>query len=310
MQILNQIRTYTFLLLLGLLIMGCKKERIENQDVKDTDESYPFKIVTNIMDFQCSDTLESGWQIIEYINNSPETHFVLFDKYPEGKSNEEITQIFQSGMDFIAKGEAETGFAEFGKLPAWFAEVVYTGGTGLIGPESTARSIIHLEPGHYYIECYVKMPNGKFHTTMGMFKALYVKNKKSSLIPPQPNVRLELSGEGGIEILDTVVRGRQIFKVHFKDQVVHENFVGHDINLARIDAGADVEILEEWMNWANPNGLISPAPDGFTFLGGVNDMPGESIGYFEADLSPGEYVLISEVPEARRKNMLKVFQVD
>jgi len=310
MQTPNLIRLYTFLLLLGLLIMGCKKERIENQVVKDTEKSYPFKIVTNIMDFQCADTLESGWQIIEYINNSSETHFVLFDKYPEGKSNEEITQIFQSGMDFIAEGEAEAGFAEFGKLPAWFAEVVYTGGTGLIGPESTARSIIHLAPGHYYIECYVKMPNGKFHTSMGMSKALYVKGKKSTLIPPQPNVRLELSGDRGIQILDTVARGRQIFKVHFKDQVVHENFVGHDINLARIDAGADVEILEAWMNWANPNGLVSPAPAGFTFLGGVNDMPGGSVGYFEAELTPGEYVLISEVPEARKKNMLKVFQVD
>ena len=63
------------------------------------------------------------------------------------------------------------------------------------------------------------------------------------------------------------------------------------------------------MNWADPKGLIEPAPSTITFLGGVNDMPAESRGYFVATLEPGKYALISEVPETIRKKMLKTFVV-
>ena len=68
-------------------------------------------------------------------------------------------------------------------------------------------------------------------------------------------------------------------------------------------------MLENWMNWANPKGLIEPAPNAVTFIGGVNDMPTGNIGFFTAELEPGKYVLISEVPNASSKNMLKTFVV-
>jgi len=88
-----------------------------------------------------------------------------------------------------------------------------------------------------------------------------------------------------------------------------ENFVGHDINLARLSENADLEALNNWMNWADPKGFIEPVPEGVTFLGGVNDMPTGSKGYFTVALEPGNYVLISEVPNPSGKNMLKTFVV-
>ena len=54
---------------------------------------------------------------------------------------------------------------------------------------------------------------------------------------------------------------------------------------------------------------IEPAPEGIVFLGGVNDMPAESTGYFTAVLTPGKYALISEVPNTLSKNMLKTFVI-
>ena len=60
---------------------------------------------------------------------------------------------------------------------------------------------------------------------------------------------------------------------------------------------------------ADPKGLIEPAPNAVTFIGGVNDMPEGNIGYFSANLEPGNYALISEVPNALSKNMLKTFVV-
>ena len=63
------------------------------------------------------------------------------------------------------------------------------------------------------------------------------------------------------------------------------------------------------MNWSDPKGLIEPAPFAITFLGGVNDMPEGNTGYFTVTLEKGNYALISEVPNALSKNMLKTFVV-
>jgi hypothetical protein len=38
-------------------------------------------------------------------------------------------------------------------------------------------------------------------------------------------------------------------------------------------------------------------------------MPAGSKGYFEVDLVPGSYAFISEVPNAKSKNMFQSFEV-
>ena len=115
-----------------------KKGRIEKQcksDKKEAEqeaESQPMEevaeneenvieILTENMDFQIADTIPSGWNTFRYKNQSTQTHFVLIDKYPEGRGSEDaekiIGPIFDQGMKLINEGKAEEGFAEFGKLP-------------------------------------------------------------------------------------------------------------------------------------------------------------------------------------------------
>ena len=144
---------------------------------------------------------------------------------------------------------------------------------------------------------------------MGMIRELIVSDKVSENTELTTDIRINISSTEGIVISDSIHRGLQTFAVFYKDQIVHENFVGHDINLVRLSGNADIEALDNWMNWADPKGLIDPAPEGVTFLGGVNDMPTGSTGYFTVTLEPGNYVLISEVPNPSSKNMLKTFTV-
>lgn len=302
------------MLALYLTFLGCNTEKKEVKNMMDAKpKSQVVEIVTNNMDFQMPDSISSGWHTFKYENKSSETHFFLIDKYPEGKTIEdtekEIGPVFQTGMDLINEGKAKEGFEAFNALPEWFFKVVFVGGSGLVSPKSSSLTTLKLEPGYYIIECYVKMPNGKFHSSMGMAKALIVTTELSKVEPPQASFEIAISSKEGILFKDTIPSGKQVFSVQFDDQIVHENFVGHDINLARLDKGADISSLESWMNWADPKGLITPAPKGFTFLGGVNDMPAGSKGYFEANLLPGNYVLISEVPAAKSKNLLKPFIV-
>ena len=160
------------------------------------------------------------------------------------------------------------------------------------------------------MECYVRMPDGRFHTSMGMAKELIVTEEGSSLSPPEADVDINIWSQGGIGWNGQPKAGKNTFRVTYGDQIVHENFVGHDVNLARMEEGADLEALEAWINWATPTGLMSSTlPEGFTFLGGTNDAPAGSIHYFEVNLEPGQYVLISEVPNAGEKGLLKTFTV-
>lgn len=300
--------------ILFLIAQSCGFEKkTDKKEQVETIKENVIEIVTNAMDFQTLDTILSGWNTFKYINNSNETHFFLMDKYPNGKTivdfEKEITPPFQNGMDLIIQGKSSEAFEEFSKLPEWYSEVIYSGGSGLVSPQKSGLTTIKLEPGNYLMECYVKMPNGKFHTSMGMVKAIIVTDKDSGNLSPKETINITISSKEGIVHDKPIAKGKQIFAVHFKDQIVHENFVGHDVNLVKINKDTDLEVLEKWMNWAEPNGLMSPAPVGFTFLGGVNDMPAGSKGYFTAILEPGNYALVSEVPNTINKKMLKTFSV-
>ncbi len=310
-----------FVIITSYLFESCKSEKKETSSESPSTaeemvaevEDNAIEIVTETMDFQMSDTIPSGWNTFRYKNQSTQTHFVLIDKYPEGKTSEDaekvIGPIFDQGMKLIMEGKPEEGFAEFGKLPEWFSEVVFMGGVGLVSPGQVAETTLNLKPGNYMLECYVKMENGTFHTSMGMTKDLVVSESDSGQSEPSADVAIEISGTDGIVVKDSIGAGPQTFTVFYKDQKVHENFVGHDVNLVKLGENSSLEALENWMNWADPKGLIEPAPPGMTFLGGTNDMPEGSKAYFHADLKPGNYVLISEVPAPSSKNMMKAFVV-
>ncbi|MBT8286939.1 MAG: hypothetical protein KJO00_02905 [Bacteroidia bacterium] len=288
-----------------------KKQPIENTEEVNKDET--IEIITNAMEFITQDTIPSGWQTFRYINNSPEAHFILFDKYPEGKTiadtRKDIFPPFDKGMELIIEGKMEEAMNAFGELPEWFSEIVFTGGSGLISPNQLNTFTLKLDPGLYILECYVKMANGQFHSSMGMVKEIHVTEESSDHQPPEAMMNVAISSVNGIVINDTIRKGEQTFKVLYEDQIVHENFVGHDLNLARLEDDADLNALEAWMNWANPTGLRTPAPAGVTFLGGTNDAPAGSVQYFTANLTPGNYVLISEVPDPSKKGMLKRFRI-
>jgi len=297
-----------------LFMQSCKTDkRQEKNTIFEVEKEHVIEIITRNMDFQMPDTIPSGWNTFRYNNLSPQTHFLLIDKYPAGKTSEDakklVAPVFDSAMKLINEGKAEEGFAEFAKLPEWFGEVKFVGGTGLLSPKQVGETTLNLKPGKYILECYVKMSNGAFHSAMGMTKDIVVTNSDSGNKELIADITINISSTEGIVFNDSISSGKHIFSVFFKDQIVHENFVGHDINLVKLGENADLKVLENWMNWADPKGLIEPAPSAITFFGGVNDMPEGNIGYFTATLEPGRYALISEVPNALSKNMLKTFVV-
>ena len=273
-------------------------------------------VVARDLTLDAPDTIPPGWTTFRFTNTSPMIHFAAVERMPEGyglvAQQEEVAPIFQRGFDLLADGQMDAALAEFGTLPAWFGEIVFMGGPGLTSPGLTSEATVYLEPGTYLLECYVKT-DGIFHSynpepgAYGMVHEFTVAGVPSGAPEPESTVRLSVSSEGGIEMLGAVVAGDHTVAIDFIDQIVHENFVGHDVHLVRLDEGTDLEALERWMHWTLPEGLETPAPA--VFLGGVNEMPAGSTGHLAVSFEPGTYAWIAEVPGVSDKGMLVPFTV-
>jgi hypothetical protein len=272
------------------------------------------EIEANGLQLSGPDEIPSGWTTFRLNNNSGMVHFAVLEKLPEGigleEQQAEVAPVFQEGMDLLNAGLFDEALAAFGALPAWFFEVVFLGGPGLIAGGGSAETTVFLEPGTYLLECYVKT-NGRFHSYnpsgVGMVHEITVTGESSSARPPAPTLQVDISSAGGIQVDGHVRPGRHTVAVNFIDQTVYGHFLGHDVHLVRLEDDSDMAELGAWMNWTLPDGLETPAPA--EFLGGVNDMPAGATGYMNVVVKPGRYAWIAEVPDPAGMGMLQTFEV-
>lgn len=296
------------------LAAGCAREE-PAAPVPQTPKGL-FEVVARGLEFSAPDRIPSGWVTFRFRNESPMTHFAVVEKLPEGigvaEQQEQVAPVFQEGMNLLIQGDEDAAMKKFGELPEWFGKVAFLGGPGLTGPGQTSETVVHLEPGSYMLECYVKTA-GTFHSynpqpgAWGMVHGFTVTDEASGAPEPAATVTVTLSGERGIEVAGDVAAGERTVAVHFEDQRAHENFVGHDLHLVRLADDTDLDQLAAWMDWRRPHGLETPAPA--MFLGGTQEMPAGSTAYVKVRFEPGRYAWIAEVPDAASHNLLQTFTV-
>ena len=256
------------------------------------------------MTFEGPTEIPSGWTTFRFINASNMIHFALIDVPPEGVTVErfsaEAAAPFQIAMDAMNAGDEAAANAAFATFPEWIGELGRNGGPGFLSPGHVAQSTVYLAPGYYVIECYVKS-NGVFHTTppapgqLGMVLGLTVTDEAANAPEPEANVTLTVRNTG-YEITDGALRpGSNTIRVDFAEQQALPSFVSNDVHLMRVDDAESVAQASAWLDWRAPNGLEDPSP--VTFLGGLNDLPAGTHGYFSVDLAPGDYAFIAEMPD-------------
>lgn len=275
------------------------------------------EVVARGLTFDAPDEVEAGWVTFRLRNESGMAHFAIVERLPAGKTLEDqqrdIAPVFQAGMDHLDDGDADLAGDAFAELPAWFGDIVFMGGPGLVSPGVTSDATVFLQPGTYLLECYVKT-DGVFHSfnpapdAYGMVHQLTVVDGDNGAPEPTASVQVAISSEGGIAVRGTPAAGRNTVRVEFPDQTVHENFVGHDVHVAAVPQNVATAELAAWMDWRAPGGLNTPAP--VRFVGGSNEMPAGTVGYFTVDLAPGRYAWVAEVPAPDDKGMLQYFTVD
>jgi hypothetical protein len=253
--------------------------------------------------FQTPTEIPSGWTTFRFVNASGMIHFAMIDVPPEGITaqvmSDTVMTHFQEAMDAMNAGDAEAVNAAFAKFPEWIGELGRNGGPGLLSPGRTGQATIYLEPGHYLLECYVKS-DGVFHTTspgagqLGMLLDLTVTEEQSNAPEPGANATLAIRNSGFELVSGELKVGTNTIRVDFIEQQALPSFVGNDVHLMRVDDDESIAKADAWLDWRGKDGLEDPSP--VTFLGGVNDLPAGSHGYFTVNLEPGDYAFIAEMP--------------
>lgn len=286
-------------------------------------------------------TIPSGWTTLEFDNQTEETHFVYPVRLPDAENKLEgyegetlreqymnaITFPFQEEWDPYYAGDIGVGtFFEnlLGEAPL-LLEVLPVGGPGLTAGGRTSKTTVNLQPGTYFLECYVLNDEGVFHSANGMLESLEVTEDSSKMDEPEPSLNVSISTEHGIVFNpDDVSLGRHTVAVEFDDNTPYGNGLRHDVHLIRLEEGTTLDDVNEWMDYldvgadgyyADRGALTStetdPGPE--TFLGGVQDIVDvqgvPSTAYFEVTLSPGDYAWVAEVPDPHGKGMLETFTV-
>jgi len=300
--------------LLLLVLTSCKEnKKAQTEENEKVSKKNYVEVITNGMDFEMVDEINSGWTTFKYINKSFEPHFFILEKMPDTLGLEtykkDLFPPFTSAFEYFEKGDIEAGMKEFEKIPEWFSKVELAGGVGLTSKKTTSISTIFLEPGTYVMECYVRMPNGMPHTFMGMVKELKVKEETNGKNAPKADYNIDIASTKGIKFIDSLKSGKYTLSANFQDQMQYEHMMGHDVNLVKIENDSLISTLGGWLNTIDFKAFRSPTPDGLLFLGGVEDLPAGKTGFFEVTLEKGSYVLISEIPNAVERKMIKTFSV-
>ena len=288
--------------LVAIFVTSCEKEELTSTNLETADASVKSFNTVNItstgMNFDAPDEIPSGWTTFSYKNKTGAPHFFILVKIPEEKTLEayhkEVTVPFNNWLETWREGAP----AEDPGIALWFfTEAFNAGGSGLIGNGETAVTSVNLEPGNYIIECYVKMPNGDFHSAVGMLEQMTVTEEGSKNKEPKSDVSISIDGNG-MNLKDEIKRpGLHTFSVDYSAGSTA------DVHLVKIEnpEATNREELKKWMYWGNiigfeNEGFTTPAPEGFSFLGGSQELAEGGRTYFQAVLKPGTYALVSEVP--------------
>lgn len=300
-------------------IAGCEQEQAveekaprkeaEPQSAQTGKPANFVQLVTTDYEIQGPDELPMGWHTFRLRNEGGQAHFVITYRLVEGKTIEDqkraAAEPFDKVLEEMQSGELEK--KDIGKrlgemIEPWIFENVYTGGPGLVSPGRETQATVRFDtPGTYLMECYVKTPDGKWHTSMGMLREFTVTDEHGGVDEPRADAEVVLTNEG-LTAPSTLSAGKHTIRVVMKDNP--ETFMPYDINLARIDDDTDLDELTFWMDWSNVGGLRAPAP--VEFLGGVEHMPAGNHGYMTVDLEPGRYLWISEVNAGKMQSELVV----
>jgi hypothetical protein len=232
-----------------------------------TDTSGMVTVHAKDFSFDAPDRIPGGTTAFRLVNDGPGLHHLQIIRIDSGKTITDLTNAMKKP----------------GPLPVW---AVLVGGPNAPDPHSESNATLDLAPGNYALMCLVDMPGGVPHFTKGMVRPLLVTQRKIPAKPmPTADILVTLR-DYQFEVNGRLAPGRHTFSVRTEGPQAHE------LELIKLAPGKTAKDFGEWMQK-----MQGPPPG--SAMGGVAAESPNATDYFTADLTPGDYVLICFVPDAK-----------
>jgi hypothetical protein len=224
------------------------------------------EVVGKDFTFDAPDVLPAGLTEFRFKNSGPSIHHLQLIKL---SGNKTVTDLVNA-------------LSKPGPLPGWAKEF---GGPNAPVPGTASNATLALEPGNYALICFVDL-GGPPHFMKGMTRALRVVPSKSPKGPlPKADLTIDLV-DYNFKLSSPLAAGIRTIRVHNAAKQPHE------VELVQLAPGVKAEQFMKWMQ--KPEG--NPVGKAIGGIAGIS--PGMSQS-FSAALTPGTYLLICFVPDAK-----------
>lgn len=191
-------------------------------------------------------------------------------------------EIHMMGVALLGTTTASEFMAKLSKGSFVGTEV---GGVNGVAPGDSATSTVMLKPGNAVIVCYIISADGKLHALKGMVAPIRVQAAAGAV---EPHTAFDIAlNDYRITMPNNLHAGRHLFRVE------NDGVVTHDLVLFRLSPGADTT---DALAWLDKPAVGSPRAHP---LGGI---VGEEHGlhtFFDADLTPGDYMVLCWMPDRK-----------
>lgn len=217
--------------------------------------------------FDAPKQVPAGMTTFHIVNDGPNLHHITIVRLADGKSMTDLSDALKKP----------------GPFPEW-ATVI--GGPNAPAPGHDATATLDLTPGNYALLCFVDMPGGVPHFAKGMASPLTVVASNTASAPaPAADDTLTLD-DYSFAIANPITSGSRTFLVRNAAKQPHE------VEMVKLAPGKTPKDVIAWIQ--KPNGPPPGEP-----MGGVSATTGDAPVYFTTDVTPGDYLLICFVPDAK-----------
>jgi hypothetical protein len=239
--------------------------------------------------FDAPDSLAAGWTTFRLANTGGTIHYGHIVRLDPGRTVEELVAAYAEAI------------RTSGPRPKW---VTRFGGPGGTAPGDTSSVTQLLEPGEYVWICPIEDETGAPHFGKGEVKPFIVHaagpDVASPAAAPEADVVVRLV-DFDFTIEPALSAGRHTVRVE------NAGVEPHDLVLMKLAPGATAEDMLTAMNpeRARRDAPAGDPPPSFESLGtgagGIAAIAPAMESYFEADFTPGEYVLLcmATAPDGR-----------
>jgi len=227
-------------------------------------------IVATDYAFAAPDTIPAGLTTFKMLNQGREPH-----------------QAVVMGASGKTWDEIRTAMMAPGPIAPWLS---LPGGPGVVAGGDSSNATARLEPGNYFIVCFIPSPDGLVHVMKGMVRRLVVAPAPLTASPPpaepQADVVATLS-DYAFTLSRPLTAGTHTIRVENTGPQLHE------LTIEQVVPGKTLPDVQRWI----AGGMKGEPPT--RPVGGFEGPDVGKTGWFTITLAPGKYLLTCYVPDAK-----------